>query len=139
MSVIFRHKSGGEAKEVKVGFSWILFLFAGCLGIPLFLRRLHVWGAVFLALWIVDVLVAVMASPEDASLMVFSINLIFGGLQIWLGIKGNEMTAKNLLENGWEFTDSSSDAVRFARLKWDLANPQDDLDRTKALAQPLNG
>src|SRR5271166_2304224 len=54
-SVILRNKSSGETKTIKVGFSWILFLFAACLGIPLFLRRLHVWGAVFLALWIVDV------------------------------------------------------------------------------------
>jgi hypothetical protein len=103
------------------------------------LRRLYVWGAVFLALWIVDVLVVVIASPEEGSAIALSINLIFFGLQIWLGIKGNELTAKNLLENGWEFTDSASDAVRFARLKWGLTNPQDDLDRTKALAQPLNG
>ena len=139
MRVILRNRSSGETKEIKVGFSWILFLFAGWLGIPLFLRRLHVWGAVLLALWIVDVLVVVMSSPEEGSTIALSINLIFGALQIWLGIKGNEMTAKNLLENGWEFTDSSSDAVRFARLKWGLANPQDDLDRTKALAQPLNG
>jgi hypothetical protein len=135
MSIVLRNKSSGETKEVKVGFSWILFLFAGCLGIPLFLRRLHVWGAVFLALWILDVLV-VMASPEQGSAIVFSINLIFCGLQIWLGIKGNEMTAMNLLENGWEFTDSGSDAVRFARLKWGIAIPQDDLDRAKSLVQP---
>jgi hypothetical protein len=135
MSIVLRNKLSGETKEVKVGFSWILFLFAGCLGIPLFLRRLHVWGAVFLALWILDVLV-VMASPEQGSAIVFSINLIFFGLQIWLGIKGNEMTAMNLLENGWEFTDSGSDAVRFARLKWGIAIPQDDLDRAKSLVQP---
>jgi hypothetical protein len=139
MHVFLRNRSTGETKKVKVGFSWILFLFASCLGIPLFLRRLYVWGAVFLALWIVDVLVVVMASPEEGSAIALSINLIFFGLQIWLGIKGNEMTAKNLLENGWEFTDSGSYAVRFARLKWGLANPQDDLDRTKALAKPLNG
>jgi hypothetical protein len=96
MYPILRNKSTGETKTVKVGFSWILFLFAGCLGIPLFLRRLHVWGAVFLALWIVDVLVAVSASPEQGSAIVLTINLIFCGLQIWLGIKGTEMTAKNL-------------------------------------------
>jgi hypothetical protein len=107
-------------------------------GIPLFLRRLHVWGAVFLALWIVDVLVTVSASPEQGSAIVLTINLIFCGLQIWLGIKGNEMTAKNLLENGWEFADSGSDPVRFARLKWGLAIPQEDLDRTKSLVQPVD-
>jgi hypothetical protein len=138
MNVALRNKSTGETKTVKVGFSWILFLFASCLGLPLFLRRLYVWGAVFLALWIVDLLVAVMVPAEDGQIIVFFFNMVFFGLQIWLGIKGNELTAKNLLENGWEFTDSGSDAVRFARIKWGLAIPQDDSDRTKSLVQPLN-
>jgi hypothetical protein len=38
----------------------------------------------------------VSASPEQGSAIVLTINLIFCGLQIWLGIKGTEMTAKNL-------------------------------------------
>jgi len=38
-----------ELKNIKVGFSWVLFLFSSMLDIPLFLRRLHVWGAIFLA------------------------------------------------------------------------------------------
>jgi hypothetical protein len=46
------NQRSGEHKNVKVGFSWVLFFFSGILGIPLFLRRLHVWGAVFLVLWI---------------------------------------------------------------------------------------
>jgi hypothetical protein len=136
MSILLRNRSSGETKEVKIGFSWILFLFAGCLGVPLFLRRLYVWGGVFLALWIVYAVVPAMLPQEDALGIVLFLNLVFFGLQIWLGIKGNEMTAKNLLENGWEFTGSESDAVRFARLKWGLAIPQDDLVRTKSLVQP---
>ena len=39
-----------ELKNIKVGFSWVLFLFSIMLDIPLFLRRLHVWGAIFLVL-----------------------------------------------------------------------------------------
>ena len=46
------------------------------------------------------------------------------------------MTAKNLLENGWEFTDSGSDAVRFARQKWGLAIPQNEVARAESLVQP---
>jgi hypothetical protein len=66
MSILLRNRSSGETKEVKIGFSWILFLFAGCLGVPLFLRRLYVWGGVFLALWIVYAVVPAMLPQEDA-------------------------------------------------------------------------
>jgi hypothetical protein len=76
--------------------------------------------------------------PNKDLQLFLTINPIFCGLQIWLDIKGNEMTAKNLLENGWEFADSGSDPVRFARLKWGLAIPQEDLDRTKSLVQPVD-
>jgi hypothetical protein len=91
----------------------------------------------FLALWIVFAVVPAMLPPEGAQSIVLFLNLVFLGLQIWLGIKGNEMTAKNLLENGWEFTDPGSDAVQFARLKWGLPIPHDNSDRTNSLAQPL--
>ncbi len=48
------------------------------------------------------------------------LNLVFIGLQIWLGIKGNEMTAKNYLELGWHFTNPNSDEVKFAKGKWGI-------------------
>ena len=48
------------------------------------------------------------------------INLVFLGLQIWLGIRGNEMTAKNYLELGWNFTNPDSDEVKFAKGKWGI-------------------
>lgn len=45
----FRNPRTGELREVKVGWSWTLFFFSGLFGLPLFLRGLHVWGALFLA------------------------------------------------------------------------------------------
>jgi hypothetical protein len=121
MRITLRNKTTAEIKEINVGFSWILFLFASVLGLPLFFRRLYVWGGVFLALWIVYAVVPAMLPLEDGQTIVLFLNLVFLGLQIWLGMKGNEMTAKNLLENGWEFTDPNSDPVNYAKLKWGLA------------------
>lgn len=42
------------------------------------------------------------------------------GLNIFIAIKGNELTAKNYLELGWEFTEPDSDMVRMAKGKWGL-------------------
>ena len=52
VSVGLVNQRSGEHKYIKVGFSWVLSFFSGLLGIPLFPRRLHVWGAVFFALWV---------------------------------------------------------------------------------------
>ena len=42
------------------------------------------------------------------------------GMAVWIAIKGNEMTAKNLLERSYEFVDPDSDVVRFAKVRWGL-------------------
>jgi len=95
MSVILRNKTTGETKTVKVGFSWILFFFAGFFGIPLFMRRLYVWGSVFLVYWLIYAFGAHFVDNYDAAWAYIDVNLLFLGLQIWIAIKGNEMTAKN--------------------------------------------
>ena len=58
VNVTFRNPKTGELKQVKVGWSWILFLFSGLFGLPLFLRRLQMWGWLFFALWAVNLLAA---------------------------------------------------------------------------------
>lgn len=111
----------GEVKEIKVGWSWILFLFSSFFGLPLFLRRLYIWGGILLALGIVYIIAPSMMYDEEESLgLLIVLNLVFLGLQIWLGIKGNEMTAKNYLELGWHFTNPNSDEVKFAKGKWGI-------------------
>lgn len=121
MRVTFKNPKTGELKEVKVGFSWVLFLFSPFLGFPLFLRRLNIWGGVFLLLWFVNIIAQYMISdPVAASLLVLILFIIIFALSIWVGIKGNEMTAKNYLETGWVFADEKSDAVRFAKGKWGI-------------------
>ena len=121
MKVAMTNPKTGEVREVKVGWSWILFLFSGFFGLPLFLRKLHVWGGIFLILWIVYIIApSIMQNEEEALGLMILLNLVFLGLQIWLGIKGNEMTAKNYLELGWNFINPDSDEVKFAKGKWGI-------------------
>jgi hypothetical protein len=119
MRVALKNPRTGEVKEVKVGWSWTLFLFAGVFGLPLFLRKLYIWGFVFLVLWVVNLLGPYAAGADGIGISVLMF-FVFLVLQIWLGIKGNEMTAKNYLEQGWDFADPRSEAVRFARGKWGI-------------------
>lgn len=121
MKVSMINPKTGEVKDIKVGWSWILFLFSSFFGLPLFLRKLHVWGGIFLVLWSLYIIFpSMMQNEEEALSLMILLNLVFLGLQIWLGIKGNEMTAKNYLELGWNFTNPNSDEVKFAKGKWGI-------------------
>jgi hypothetical protein len=129
VSVDLVNQRSGEHKYIKVGFSWVLFLFSGVLGIPLFVRRLHVWGGVFFALWLIYLLGPRFLAAQSTELGALSaidlwlvLNVIFLGLAIWIGIKGNEMTAKNLLEKGWILSSPDNQATRLAMTKWNLSD-----------------
>jgi hypothetical protein len=117
----FKHPRTGELKQVKVGFSWVLFFWSGLFGLPLFLRRLHIWGGIFLALWIVNLIGPMIVRGPDGIFLQGIIFFIMLLLQIWLGIKGNEMTAKNYLESGWEFVDPTDAMTLMAKGKWGIA------------------
>ena len=103
MNVTIKHAASGELKEIKIGWSWILFLFSGFFGIPLFMRQLTLWGGVFVGLGVFQLLL----SGIDAAFAGL-ISFLLLGLSIYMGISGNEMTAKNYLQNGWEFADHDS-------------------------------
>jgi hypothetical protein len=119
MKVTMKNPKTGESKEVKVGWSWILFLFSGFFGLPLFLRKLNVWGSIFLVLWVVNLLVPYVVTDDSSFLSIF-LGLIFLGLAIFLGIKGNEMTAKNYLESGWVFAEPDSQQTKMAKERWGI-------------------
>jgi hypothetical protein len=108
----------GEKRQIKVGWSWVLFFFSGFLGIPLFLRHLNVWGAVFLIIWALNIIGFTVQREQIGSM----VNLIGIGLCIWLGVKGNEMTAKNYLQMGWMFVDPDEEVARLAKVQWGLSN-----------------
>ena len=78
MKVAMTNPKTGEVKEVKVGWSWILFLFSGFFELPLFLRKLHVWGGIFLILWIVYIIApSIMQNEEEALGLMILLNLLF--------------------------------------------------------------
>lgn len=133
MNVSMKNPKTGEIKDIKVGWSWILFLFSGFFGLPLFLRKLYVWGFFFFALLFYELFSGINLSlifisqiqnleyfetlSTIANISSFATWL---GLLIWFGIKGNEMTAKNYLELGWHFTNPESDEVKIAKAKWGI-------------------
>ena len=39
---------------------------------------------------------------------------------IYIGFKGNEITAKNYVENGWEFLEPNLEITNMAKMKWGL-------------------
>jgi hypothetical protein len=123
MLVKFKNLKTGETKEVKTGFSWVLFLFSGFFGVPLFMRKLNVLGIIFCSLLVIRILLGIgdwKAIPGLVVLAVIILPTIFC-LQLWVGAKGNEMTAKNYLRNGLIFVDPESDIVRLAKIEWNIA------------------
>ncbi|WP_034627626.1 hypothetical protein [Desulfocurvibacter africanus] len=115
--VQFKNPRTGELKQVKIGWSWTLFFFSGFLGIPLFMRKLTTWGALMAGLWFLNMVTSIY---EPDAVAIFT--LLFIGFAGFFGAKGNEMTAKNYLDNGWEIVDPSSDFVKMAKLKWKMAS-----------------
>jgi hypothetical protein len=120
-----------EIRLIKVGWSWVLFLFSTCFGIPLFLRKLTRWGFVCLATTILAFIFS--GGPTFLSVVLIITQFV---LAIFLGIKGNEITAKTYLENNWQFVDPNSDMTRYAKMQWGIFD-QTPAAPTAAVA-PLN-
>ena len=120
MKVAMKNPKTGEVKEVKIGWSWTLFLFSGFFGLPLFLRKLHVWGAICLALWVVHLLTIGIVPGEARVIIILPLYIVMFGLQSFVAIKGNEMTAKNYLENGWTFVEPDSKLTKMAKMRWGI-------------------
>lgn len=111
MKVQFNNPRTGQIKSVKIGWSWSLFLSGGFIGIPLFLQGLSIWGAVMASLWAIGFVIS-------SGTGTFILTLIGMGLSIFVGLKGNEMLAKNYLKYGWEFADPDNDIVKIAKRQW---------------------
>src|SRR3982751_1658947 len=112
----------GEIRHVKCGFSWTLFIWSAFFGLPLFLRKLNVWGFVVLLL----VLVALITGPFglDIGGLQTIFTLVLFAFYFWLGIKGNEITAKNYLDLGWQLAEPDSELTRMAMRHWDINLPE---------------
>jgi hypothetical protein len=118
--VLFRSPTGLRAKRVNAGFAWDLFLFAGVFGVPLFLRGLTAWGAVVLALWLADLGFGRLAPPQLRLPLEFALFAAFLGLQLYLGFRGNALTARACRARGWTPELSRDPAVRRALESWGI-------------------
>lgn len=126
----------GEIRKIKIGWAWPLFFFSSWFGLPLFLRGLAGWGTVFLALWLLAVLVSAMTGGDNF-LAVILLLIQIGG-SVWMAIKGNEITARHHLANGWRLLDRGSPATLFAKAKWNLPDAvlSEDQETTIYSASP---
>jgi len=120
-SVLFRAPSGDRAKRVKFGFAWDLFLFAGFFGVPLFLRGLSAWGAAVLGLWLADLGLGRLAPPHLRLPLELALFAAFLGLQVYLGFRGNALTARACRARGWQPEAGRDPAVRAALDAWGIA------------------
>ena len=74
-----------------------------------------------MALWLVHIMLGIIGQEsETATIFYVLLQFIFIGLMTFMGIKGDELTAKNYLEQGWEFVDGDSEAVQQAKRKWNI-------------------
>jgi hypothetical protein len=117
-SVLFKHPSGTRAKRVKFGFAWDLFLFAGCFGVPLFLRGLAPWGAAVLGLWLADFALGRVAPHGLHVAFEIALFAAFLGLQLYLGFGGNALTARAYRARGWLPDNARDPAIRRALGLW---------------------
>lgn len=113
MKVKFNNPRTGQIKSVKFGWNWGLFLSGGLVGVPLFLQGLSIWGAVMVSLWVIDFVI-----PDGMGTVILAVIGI--GLSIFLGLKGNEMIAKNYLKYGWKFVNPEHDIAKIAKEQWGI-------------------
>ena len=129
----------GDIQHVKFGFNWMLFLFSSFLGIPCFYRKLKEWGIVFLVIWAVNRIEWAITFSRDngyinrgeflsfeyiGSFVINNIHYIILviGLSIYMGIKGNELTVKKLLETAYKFINPDSAKVKRAKIRFSINN-----------------
>lgn len=121
MTVRLFNPRTGEFMDVKVGFSWVLLLFSACLGIPLLLRRLYLWAGIAWTIIIINWLTLGQVGRMPSDMQTFALSSIQGAflvLSLVMGFRGNELTAKALLEMGWIFADPAAPETAIARQTW---------------------
>jgi hypothetical protein len=135
IKIALKNPKTSEVRQVKVGWSWVLFLFSGFFGIPLFRRHLATWGRLFLSFNVAYFLTA-WSHGALANFIFFVVFVAQWALLFLLGFKGNEVTAKTWLSEGWQFVDPNTDATKFAKLQWRISDRAPDLPSTTEQAAP---
>lgn len=104
MSVVLRHPVSGQTRILREGWSWSCFFGIGLLGLPLFSRGLAIWGAVMVTVNAVA-LALTLESTKSAAELANWVWLATLGLDLFLGLKANDMAIRRYLNLGWEFAE----------------------------------
>lgn len=140
MRVPIKNPKSGEIKEIPVGWSWRLLFLSSVFGVPLFRRRLYGWGALFLAMSLTsvfweDIFGDTPHAVSEPRLFFFFIWCCFS---FRMAANGNELTAKNYLENGWVFAEPDGAETKEAMRRWNLQAPGSCIpDNTKLKKCPF--
>lgn len=119
MRVALRHAGTGNLRFVGTGWSWSIFLSAGFLGLPLFFRGLALWGVVMLVLWFLA-LAGALAVTDAGDTLALLLNLAIAGLCLFLGFRGNALSARHFIACGYDFARPDSSEARIAARSWGL-------------------
>lgn len=122
VKVVMKNPKTGELKAIKVGWNWLFFLLSCFLGIPLFLNRLYLLGGLMIAVNVMSSIFAGTATPANPIGQFIGLGVQLAFL-IYLGLKGNELIAKNLLNKGWVFAKPESLEAQVAMSNWQIELP----------------
>ena len=85
------------------------------------LRKLNVWGAFMFGLAILLGLEGKpSADPTDVLSAAIGVGLLYFGFSLYFGVQGNELTAKNYLDLGWQFANPDEAETKAAKLAWGI-------------------
>lgn len=85
------------------------------------MRKMYGWLVYLIVYYVILIAVNLLAPQEVGSAISGIFGLINIGIAIYLGIKGNKITAKNYLKLGYDFVDPESNDVKFAKTKWGIS------------------
>ncbi len=117
--VYLKNSATEEIESIKIGFNFVLFFFGVYFfGILFFFRKLQNWGIFCLIFDLIALFIIGTAKNDQITNL---LNLFVFCLSLYIGFKGNELTVKGLLKNGYEFVDPESDNVKLAKRKWGIS------------------
>ena len=100
------NKYTGDIKTINTGWSWSIFLFSPLFGIPLIARELYMSAGTMIILWFINM--SMMMIIHSFGIVPFILTIlkitlpITLGIQLFLAIKGNQMSINEHMQNGWE-------------------------------------
>jgi len=119
MNVALRQTSTGKIKFIDTGWSWSIFFGASFLGLPLYFRGLALWGTLMLFLWFLQLAVPFVALSNGDTLE-WILNIAIVGFCLYLGYRGNALTARHFAACGYEFANPDSSEARIAAERWGI-------------------